>query len=138
LPHGGVIVEVIEKARELGLAIMEDERCKRFQAAKTANDSDAELQSMIGEFNLKKLQLNNEFNKDPEQQSKEKLTQIEGELKRIYGKVMSNKSMAEFTQAKKDMDELVGHINSIIQMSITGEVSEDGCEGNCASCAGCH
>lgn len=133
-------MEVIEKARELGLAIMEDERCKRLQTAKVANDSDTELQGVIGEFNLKKLQLNNEFNKDPEQQSKEKLTQIENELKEVYGKAMSNKSMAEYTQAKKDMDELVAQINSIIQMSISGEVSEDdGCSGNCSSCGGgCH
>jgi cell fate (sporulation/competence/biofilm development) regulator YlbF (YheA/YmcA/DUF963 family) len=131
-------MEVIEKARELGDAIMEDARCKRLQAAKTANDTDSELQELIGEFNLKKLQLNNEFNKDPEQQSKDKLTQIENELKDVYGKVMSNKSMAEYTEAKNDMDELVGHINSIIQMSISGEVNEGGCTGSCASCGGCH
>lgn len=56
-------MDVLEKARELAQAIAEDERCKRLQAAKIANDSDKELQDIIGEFNLKKLQLNNEFNK---------------------------------------------------------------------------
>lgn len=131
-------MDVLEKARELAQAIAEDERCKRLQAAKIANDSDKELQDIIGEFNLKKLQLNNEFNKPAEQQSKEKMTRLNNELKELYAKAMANKSMAEYTKAKADMDELLTHINNIIQMSVTGEVSEGGCTGNCASCAGCH
>jgi cell fate (sporulation/competence/biofilm development) regulator YlbF (YheA/YmcA/DUF963 family) len=131
-------MEVIEKAKELGLAIMEDARCKRLQTAKAANDADSELQGMIGEFNLKKMQLNNEFNKEQNQQSKERLAQIEKEIKEVYTKIMSNKAMLEFTEAKKDMDEMMGHINSIIQVSISGEVDDGGCGGNCSSCAGCH
>lgn len=129
---------VIEKAQELGQALMEDERCKRLQLAKAANDNDAELQGLIGEFNLKKLQLNNEFNKKKEEQSKEKLTQVENELKEIYRKIMASKTMIEFTESKKDMDELIGHINSIIQLSVTGEVGGDSCGGECSSCKGCH
>lgn len=132
-------MEVIEIARELGQALSEDKRCKRIQAAKAANDNDAELQELIGEFNLKKIQLNNEFNKDPEQQSKEKMSKIEQELKDVYSKIMGTPGMVEFTEAKKDMDELIGHINSIIQMSVSGEVDQGGnCAGNCSSCAGCH
>lgn len=132
-------MDVIEKARELGLALIEDERCKRLQAAKAANDNDAQLQELIGEFNLKKIQLNNEFNRDIEQQSKEKLAGVENELKAIYAKIMENPSMVEFTQAKNDMDELIGHINSIIQMSVSGEVDGEGsCSGDCSGCAGCH
>lgn len=129
---------VIEKARELGEAIMDDERCKRLQTAKAANDADPVLQDLIGDFNLKKLQLGNELKKEPETQSKEKIEQFQKELKEIYGKIMSTESMKEFAAAKKDMDELVGHVNSIIQMSITGEVTGGDCGGNCSSCGGCH
>lgn len=130
-------MDIIEKARELGQALMDDERCKRLQTAKAANDSDAKLQEFIGEFNLKKLQLNNEFNKAPEQQSKEKIAKTEQELKDVYNTIMKMPTMVEFTAAKKDMDELIGHINSIIQMSVTGEVGGS-CSGDCASCGGCH
>jgi cell fate (sporulation/competence/biofilm development) regulator YlbF (YheA/YmcA/DUF963 family) len=131
---------VVEKARELGQAIMDDERCKRLQNAKAANDADAGLQDLIGEFNLKKLQLNNEFNKEQEKQSKEKIEQFQNDMKEIYGKIMATESMREYADAKKEMDELVGHINSIIQMSISGEVDEGGsCGGNCSACGGgCH
>lgn len=129
---------VIEKARELGEALLADERCIRLQNAKAANDADPELQNLIGEFNLKKFQLNNEFNKKPEEQSKEKIEQYQNELKDIYGKVMNTEGMKEYAAAKKDVDELVSHINSIIQMSIMGEV-DGGCGGNCSACGGgCH
>lgn len=131
-------MDVIEKARELGQAIVEDERCKRLQVAKAANDNNANLQEMIGEFNLKKMQLNNEFNTNPDEQSKEKFQRIEKELKDIYSKIMANETMIEYTAAKNDMDELVSHINSIIQVSISGEIDEDGCGGRCDSCSGCH
>lgn len=131
-------MDVIEKARELAEAISEDPRCKRLLVAKENNDSDKELQDIVGEFNLKKMQLNNEFNKPEDQQSKENMKKLEDELKAIYEKAMSNKAMAEYNTAKSEMDELVEQINGIIQVAITGEVAPGGCSGNCSSCGGCH
>lgn len=129
-------MEVIEKAKELAQTIMEDERCRRLQVARAANDNDIELQKLIGEFNLKKIALGAEFKKTPP--DKEKAQKFENEMKELYAKIMANPTMAEYTQAKKDMDELLTHINSIIQMSVSGEVSEGSCSGNCEGCAGCH
>lgn len=130
-------MDVIEKARELGKMLMEDERCKRMQVAKAANNEDRELQAMIGEFNLLRIQLNNELSKNPP--DKEKCKKYELSMKELYPKIMANKSMAEYNEAKKAVDELVGHINSIVQLSISGEVDSDtGCSGQCAGCAGCH
>lgn len=132
-------MEVIELARELGQAIAEDERCKRLQAAKAANDADDALQELIYAFNMKQIQVSREMHKDPAQQDKEKLEQLQQELKASYAGVMATPGMVSFTAAKKEMDELIGHINSIIQLSVSGEVDESAaCGGNCASCAGCH
>lgn len=132
-------MEAIEIARELGQAIAEDGRCKRLQAAKAANDADAALQEMIYAFNLKQMQVNAEMHKEPEKQDKEKLKQFQNEMKESYASVMATPLMVEFAAAKKDMDELIGHINSIIQMSVTGEADEgSACGGDCGSCAGCH
>jgi hypothetical protein len=34
---------------------------------------------------------------------------------------------------------MLGHINGIIQLAISGEVdSADGCSGSCGGCSGCH
>lgn len=130
-------MEVIEAARQLGEALMQDERAKRLQLAKAANDADTVLQGMIGEFNLKKLNYQNLLQQ--ESVDREKVSKVEGELKELYTKIMENDTMKAFENAKKEMDELIGHINSIIQVSVSGEVSaEGGCSGQCSGCAGCH
>ena len=53
-------MDVIEMARQLGHALQKDERYIKMATARQASDEDQELQNMIGEFNLKRLSLNNE------------------------------------------------------------------------------
>lgn len=131
-------MDIIEKARELGELLKQDERCIRLQAAKAANDLDTGLQNLIGEFNLKRLSLDNELS--GEHIDRDKAKEYETDIRRLYGQIMAHPGMAEYTAAKKDVDELVGHINSIVQTSITGEpeTASGGCTGSCEGCAGCH
>jgi cell fate (sporulation/competence/biofilm development) regulator YlbF (YheA/YmcA/DUF963 family) len=100
------------------------------------NDNDFELQKLIGEFNLKRIALNEELGKS--EKSDEKAKMLEQELKTLYGQVMENKSMAAYNEAKAEVDEIVSHINSIIQVSTSGEAQGEGCGGGCDSCSGCH
>lgn len=48
-------MNVIEKARELGTAIQQDERFIRYAKARLANDSDKDLQDAIGQFNIVRM-----------------------------------------------------------------------------------
>ena len=43
-------MNVIELTRELGKALQQDERYIAYHAAKLANDNDADLQNLIGDF----------------------------------------------------------------------------------------
>ena len=43
---------IIEKVRELGVMIQQDERYINYNLAKDANDADEDLQEMINNFNL--------------------------------------------------------------------------------------
>jgi cell fate (sporulation/competence/biofilm development) regulator YlbF (YheA/YmcA/DUF963 family) len=132
-----LLMDVIEKAKELGVAITQDPRCVRLQVAKAANEADMELQKMIGEFNLKKIMLNAEYKKTPPDDAR--LKAFEEELRGIYGRILENDRMAEFNAAKKGMDEMLSHINGIIQVAISGEIDTPaGCSGSCEGCAGCH
>lgn len=135
-------MDVIEKAKELSMAISQNARCVRLQVAKAANEADMELQKQIGEFNLKKIMLSAEYKKTPPNDAKVKA--FEEELRNIYAGIMENAHMAEFNAAKKDMDEMLTHINGIIQVAISGEVDSGtcadngGCQGSCEGCSGCH
>ena len=52
-------MDIIEAARNLGAAIQQDERYKKYIEAKKANDADEELQELIGEFNLARMSVDN-------------------------------------------------------------------------------
>ena len=135
-------MNVIEKARELGVVIQSDERYAKYQEAKKNNDNDEVLQNNINEFNLKRVQLNSEMSKSEKDQ--EKLSELDKEIESLYGEIMANKNMAAFNEAKNEMDKLLQQINMVITMSANGEdpltcpIETSSCSGSCSSCSGCN
>lgn len=137
-------MNVIEKARELGVLIQQDERYSAYYAAKEANDKDENLQDMINEFNMKRMQLNAEVSK--ENKNEERLSELDDAIKSLYGTIMANENMINYNKAKADMDSLLNQINMIITYSANGEdpltcPCEEvnvSCGGDCSACGGCH
>lgn len=135
-------MNTIDMARELGKAIQMDERYARYHAAREKNDQDEALQKMIGDFNLKRMDLNAEMQK--EERDSEKLTKLDGEIKELYSDIMKNENMNAYNDAKTEMDDLLSQINIIITMSANGEdpmtcsTEQSGCSGSCSTCGGCH
>ena len=135
-------MDVIATARQLGKAIQQDERYLRLMVAQQMNDSDEELQSLIGKFNLKRIDLNGEINKSEKDQ--EKITAINGEVKELYAQIMANKNMSAYNDAKNEVDGLVDFVMQILRGSLDGEAPDQieqksgGCAGSCSSCSGCH
>ena len=133
--------KVIEMTRELGKLIQQDARYKAYVAAREKNDNDPELQKMIGEFNDLRVELAGEMAKDDK--DAEKLTQLDDDIKNLYGSIMGSELMMEFEAAKAEMDSMLSQINTVITQCANGEDPETcpvttGCTGSCDSCAGCH
>ena len=57
-------MDLIKMAREMGKEIQATEAYKAYEAAKKANDEDEALQNGINEFNLKRMALNQEMQKE--------------------------------------------------------------------------
>ena len=57
-------MDIIEMTRELGRALQNDERYIAMMSARQASDEDQALQEAIGEFNLKRMAISNEAQKD--------------------------------------------------------------------------
>ena len=134
---------VIEMARELGKALQEDERYKKYQEAKVKNDKDVELQNMIGEFNVKRMQLNQEMQK--KEKDADAIKHLDSKLKETYNKIMANPNMAEFTAAQEKVEKLINSVNFIISSAANGEdpmtcpeEQPASCGGSCSTCGGCH
>lgn len=131
---------ILEMAKDLAYAIQQDERYIRTQMAQAAADEDEELQGLIGEFNLKRIAINNETTK--EDKDGEKLGQLDSELRDVYARIMQNPNMAAYNEAKTELDRLTASINSILALAAQGQdpdsYEEGGCSGNCVGCGGCH
>ena len=134
-------MDVIEKVRELGKAIQQDERYIRFAKAKLANDSDVDLQNAIGNFNIKRMELEQAVSS--EEKDDEKIKTLNEELRKIYGEVMASPVMVEYNTAKAMLDQLMNDVNTVLTKTLDGEDPETcdieaACTGSCSTCGGCH
>lgn len=135
-------MDIITKARELGKAIQQEESYIKLQEAQKKADADTELQNLIGEFNLKRMSINNEASKTDRDQ--DKLSQLNTEMREVYAKIMSNENMVAYNDAKDEFDVVANRVLAIIQQSAEGadpetaDYSQSSCSGSCESCGGCH
>ncbi|MCI9667446.1 MAG: YlbF family regulator [Angelakisella sp.] len=134
-------MDVIAMARELGAALQQSDEYTAYNVAKNAADGDEVLQEMIGEFNLKKLSLSTEVQK--EEKDQEKLAALNEEVRSLYGRIMAHPTMAAYNTTKEELDRLLNFIQQIIVYSANGEdpatiQEETFCGGDCSGCSGCH
>ena len=134
-------MDIIEMARQLGAAIQQSDEYTAYNVAKNAADNDQLLQQMIGEFNLKKLSLSAEVQKEDKDQ--QKLAALNEEVRSLYGRIMAHPTMAAYNTTKEELDRLLNFIQQILVYSANGEdpatiEEETACGGDCSGCSGCH
>ena len=134
-------MDVIKSVRELGKAIQQDQRFIRYAKARLENDNNAELQSAIGKFNITRMELDREMN--CEEKNEDKVKELNEELRRVYGEIMSAPAMVEYNTAKVELDAMINEINTVISKTLDGEDPEtcettSACTGSCSTCGGCH
>ena len=110
-------MDCIDLFKKAAAALQTDPRYLELDAARRENDSDEELQNLIGEFNLARLDLNNESAK------------AETNAARV---------------AESECEAMVSHIDAIINTAMNGgdpmtvQAPSGGCTGSCSTCGGCH
>lgn len=134
-------MDLIALARQLGHAIQEEKAYKDLRTAQTAADNDKELQDLIGEFNLKRMAINNEACK--EERDEEKLRALNEEMRSSYTKIMQNENMIAYNDAKTALDTVMQRVMAIITQSADGEDPDTtdfspSCTHDCSTCGGCH
>ena len=135
-------MDIITQARELGKAIQKEESFINLQAVQKKADADTELQALIGEFNLKRMAINNEASQ--KERDQEKITKLNNEMREVYAKIMSNENMIAYNEAKQAFDVVANRVIAIVQQSAEGadpetaDYSQSSCSGSCESCGGCH
>ena len=134
-------MDIIEKARELGKLIQQEESYIALQKAQADADADLELQNLIGDFNMKRMSINNEASK--KDKDSDKLALLNSQMREDYSKIMSNKNMIAYNEAKDAFDMVANRVLAIVQQSAEGadpetaDYSTSSCSGSCSTCGGC-
>ena len=71
----------------------------RPRSARKLNDRDEELQNMIGEFNLARMDLNNEIGKT--ERSDARIAELNEKVNDLYGKIMADEGMTLTTKPRR-------------------------------------
>lgn len=134
-------MDIIEMTRKLGVAIQQEEVFKNYIKAKAANDNDVELQDMIGQFNVIRMQLDQALSSD--EKDGDKVKELNTQLKDTYTAIMGRESMMNYNIAKGELDVLVNQINAVIEHTLDGDDPmtcdiASNCTGSCSTCSGCH
>ncbi|MCQ2455118.1 MAG: YlbF family regulator [Clostridia bacterium] len=133
---------ILDVTRKLGEEIQKDERFITFAKAKLDLDGDKELQDKIGDFNVTRMNLEQECEKETKDEAK--IGELNEKLRTVYSEVMASKTMLDFNTAKSALDGMLNDINSVIMQCVDGadpktvEPETHSCSGSCDSCGGCH
>lgn len=135
-------MDCIDLFKKAAAAMQTDPRYLELDAARRENDADTELQNMIGEFNLARLDLNNEAsNAEPDNA---RIADLNKKVNDLYSQIMASEGMVRYNAAKAECEAMVNHIDAIINTAMNGgdpmtvNPPQGGCTGSCASCGGCH
>ncbi len=135
-------MDIIEKTRELGSLIQQDERYLAFVHARKNNEADSALNELIDRLG----QIQSEYseavsqNEDMHESEKEAYDQ---RFRDVYSVVMQNENMIAYQQAKAEVDDMMQYIMQLLSMCVNGadpatcEVPEQGCTGSCANWGWC-
>jgi len=123
---------ILEKANELGKMINDDEKFIVYNAAKNNYMANEELQNLIGKFNLLRVSLGNET--DKETRNEQKIEELKSELDELYTKVNEYPEMVALTKASGEFEELINSVYGAINFYISGE--ESSCGSGCSGCSG--
>ena len=135
-------MDCIDLFKRAAMALQTDPRYLAMDQARKMNDKDEELQNLIGEFNLARMDLNNEIGKT--ERSDARIAELNEKVNDLYGKIMADEGMVAYNEAKRDCENLVNYIDAIINTAMNGgdpmtvQEPSASCTGSCSTCGGCH
>ena len=130
---------IIEKARELGLALSESEEFRQMLRARAAFDADEIVSGKFNEYNAKQEEIVSLLEQSDADSSR--VSAMSDDLERLQKELLGDPVFSGLISAQNDFQQLMQRVNKTIGACIGMEEEEEeesGCSGNCASCHSCH
>lgn len=131
-------MDVITSFKIAARDFQKSEMYERYHAAKKANDEDKALQDDIGAFNLVRLDLENEMEK--EDRDSGRINEMNQRVNELYSAIMKNPNMTAYNEAKDEVEGFMNYVNDIMNAAIQGEdpmaveQAAPDCTSDCATC----
>lgn len=129
-------MEIFELAVELGNKLKEDARLKKLESARLAYETNAELQSLMSEYETQQQVLQAEVGK-AEDRDMMLVESVQDRINDLYKQIMTHPVFVALNEAQAEVSDLMNAVNNTITMQITGE-EPSGCTHDCSTCGGCH
>ncbi len=134
--------EILDLAQKLGTAIAESEETKSFHEMEKIYYEDEAAQKAMQDYEDTRARMTVEAKEKG--MTPESLQLFQQEMKDAMDKLMANKTVKEYLEAKSAFSDILTKVNAIIAYCVQGEeqematTSSGGCSGNCSSCSSCH
>ena len=134
--------EILDLAQKLGEKIAESEAVKTYQEMQKIYFESEEAQKAMAEYEETRAAMTVKAKETG--MTPESLKLFQEEMQTAMAKLMENKTVKEYLDAKADFNDIFTKVNSVIAYCVQGEEqnmateSSGRCSGNCSSCSSCH
>ena len=127
---------VIEKARELGIALSETEEFRHMLEARLKLENDGALSGAVRAYGEKQGELVEILSREDAEDGK--VQSLSSEIRDLEELLAHSGLFQELMQAQRDFQKLMERVNRVIGACIGAEEDpEHPCSGSCAECGGC-
>ncbi len=128
-------MDIMEMAIMLGQRVKGEEVAQRFLKARDAYNSSVELKTSFSEYNVQRMILEQEANK--EEIDNELVKRIDTRIDELFEFITKHELYIELEAAQNALNEELNKIMQKISEQITG-IPAEGCTHDCSTCGGCH
>ena len=135
---------IIEKARELGIAISESEEFINMTRTREAMEADEQLMAHPNEYNAMQQSIMDIMSSDTD--NTQAVQDMARDIERLHDELLANEAFHAMLEAQARFQEVTNQVNRIIGLCRgaeehnepdADEEEEGGCNGCCSHCTGC-
>lgn len=132
---------IIEKARELGIALSESDEFRNMSEAQRAMELDTAIMAKLDEFNSRQSRIMEVMS--GEESDPDEMSALSTQMEAIRGQLLTEEKFVKMLETQAAFEALMKRVNRAIGVCIGADMSEDdeeghNCGGDCSGCSGCH
>lgn len=127
---------ILEKARDLGVALSQSQEFIRMQSARAVLDANDVVTGALNDFQSKQDQLMELLS--GENPDRLQVAALSRDVETLQEQLVQNPIFSEAMEAQNAFSQLMTQVNREISTCIGLQREESSCGGSCSGCSGCH